>query len=48
MGGTALHACILAQWFEMLLLLLFKDALLCSSMGFYFVRYQLRDTILEP
>ena len=24
MGGTALHAGILAQWFEILLLLLFK------------------------
>ena len=24
MGGTTLHACMLAQWFEMLLLLLFK------------------------
>ena len=37
MGGrpTTLHAGILAQWFEMLLLLLFfKETLLWSSMGF--------------
>ena len=34
MGGTTLHAGIVAQWFEILLLLTFEDMLLWSSMGF--------------
>ena len=37
MAGTALLAGILAQWFEMLLLLLFIDTLIWSCMGFYLV-----------
>ena len=45
MGGTSLHACILAQWFEMVLplLLFFKDMLIWSSMGFYLVYCNLKS-----
>ena len=34
MGGTTLHAGIVAQWFEILLLNVFEDMLLWSSTGF--------------
>ena len=34
MGGTTLHAGIVAQWFEILLCNIFEDMLLWSSMGF--------------
>ena len=36
MGGTALHAGILAQWFEMLLLLLFKSYVTMVANGILF------------